>query len=158
MAEKSTFSSIKKGIKSALSLKDFFQTMKGFWGVFSWALICDGLSIIPWVGLIFAFLGYASIWLTLEIKGVSASPIGSSKRAAATAAEWIAGAFGFGIVPGISVWTYFAISEHKAELVESQQKEQATAAKIAEKGSKVAGRIEPVKSRHKTSAYMKDAA
>jgi|AntRauTorcE11897_2_1112592.scaffolds.fasta_scaffold25099_2 hypothetical protein len=159
MAETGTWGKIKEGAKVAGSLRNGWATTAGFRGVITWAVICDLLSSIPWVGLIFTGLGYSSIWLTLEIKGVSAGLFGSTKRMASFAAEWIAGAFGFGIVPGITAWTYFCIAEHKAEQQEEEPEENNNEKAKESQGGKASGQIEPQKKqRQKRSAYMKDAA
>lgn len=163
MAEKGAWGKAKEVLQAVASVKNFHETIRGYYGVFVWATICDGFSSLPWVGLIFSGLGYGSIWMYLEMNGVSASPIGSSKRMAATAAEWVAGIFGLGIVPGITIWTYFAIAEHKGELANARnlkapsatemkqtQQELAQAALQEREGGKQA---EQSKDQRKRSAY-----
>ena len=94
-----------------------WQATQGNRGVLASAVIFDLLSAIPWVGMIFSFLGYLTIWLVLEIKGISASLFsrGASKKIAAIAGEFIAGVFGFGIVPGITVWAFFTVTDDEVK-------------------------------------------
>lgn len=106
----------KQDIKAAFGIWSTISDHKGMMGV---ALTFDALSAIPWGGIIFSFLGYATLWLWMEMEGMKPGFGGETKQIAKKAAsftgEFIAGALGFGIVPGISMWAFFVIAEHKAE-------------------------------------------
>lgn len=165
MADKGTWGKAKEALQAAASIKNFREVMRGFWGVFVWASICDGFSSIPYIGLVFSAIGYGTIWLYLEMKGVSASPFGSTKKMSSFTAEWIAGAIGLSIVPGVTIWTYFCIEEYKAgqkipreelgDMEKSTKETQEKLAKDALNDQEGGRQAEPSKERRNKSAYMK---
>lgn len=94
--------------------KEGWRSTEGFRGVLFIAVFFDILSAIPWVGILFSGLGYGIIWMWLEMRGVKASLFtGDTKKLASTAAEFVGGAVGLGIIPGITMWSFFTIVEHK---------------------------------------------
>ncbi|MEX2514565.1 MAG: hypothetical protein WD335_00320 [Candidatus Paceibacterota bacterium] len=149
---------LKSAVKTGLG---WWAKTEGYRGHLFVALVFDLLSMIPWVGMIFSFLGYAILWLWFEMGGINPSLFSGrkkAKKAASFISEWLFGLIGLGIFPGIMMWTYFAVSEHKEEQVEKQE---ATMKQVQEKLVKQSQesnrRIQEVnthKRRAKTSAYQ----
>lgn len=111
--------------ESQKKIKGIWKRTKGYRGLLFTALIFDTFSAIPWVGLIFSFMGYLTLWLWMQMKGMSP---GFSKKARHNAKkfgsvlfEGGAGAIGFGIVPGILLWAYFVINEDVEDKAENHQ-------------------------------------
>lgn len=138
-------------------MKGGLQSTKGFRGVLVVAIIFDLLSAIPWVGMLFSGLGYGSLWLWLEMRGANPSLFsGDMKKLASTAAEFVAGAFGLGIVPGITMWAYFAVAEYKQKEAQERKAERKAIEKAQKQMAKQQKRRaqEINKQRAKTSAYF----
>lgn len=136
------------------------KSTKGFRGVLTVAIIFDLLSAIPWVGIVFSGLGYGSLWLWLKTKGADPGLFsGDMKKLASTAAEFIAGVFGFGIVPGITMWAYFAVIEYKQKQAEERKAEMRAIKKAQKQMAKQQRRQnerlkQANRQRVKTSAYF----
>jgi len=136
--------------------KETFKAAKGFWSstkgyrdYLSVAFIFDLLSMIPWVGMIFSFLGYATLWLWFEMNGINPSLFSGKKKAKKAASfffEWMLGIIGFGIYPGIVMWAYYAISEHTDSI---NQEKLSLVTHSQSKASDEVGKSQRVK----TSAY-----
>lgn len=151
-------------------MKDTWKKAKGYWRrtegyrfMLFVALIFDLLSAIPWVGMIFSFLGYATLWLWMEIEGMSPGfskkARHNAKKAVSFAGEFIAGVLGFGLVPGILFWTYFIISEHSEKMAEEEvQQMREVQKKLAKQQQLMEQRVEErnkqIQQRNKRSAYM----
>lgn len=124
------------------------------------AILFDVLSAIPWVGLIFSGLGYGTLYLWFKIGGIDAGLFsGDVKKLAATAAEFVGGAVGLGIVPGITMWAFFSIigreEEPSVEINEEGMEE--TQEKLANQSLKRQERVRQEnqrRERSKTSAYQ----
>lgn len=152
---------VKKTVKKA---KGYWKRTEGYRSMLFVALIFDLLSAIPWVGMIFSFVGYATLWLWMEIDGMSP---GFSKKArhnakkiGSVAGEFIAGTLGFGIVPGILIWAYFVIAEHSQEVAEKEQRQlKATQKKLVKQKQHMDEQVregnKKIQSRTNTSAYIK---
>lgn len=100
-----------------------WQNTKGFRGMLFTALVFDVFSAVPWIGIIFSGLGYATIYMWMMMRGVNSSLFsGDTKKLASTAAEFVGGAVGLGIIPGITMWTFFSIAEHTAKQAAESKK------------------------------------
>lgn len=135
----------------------FWDKTKGYRGHLFVAFIFDLLSMIPWVGMIFSFLGYATLWLWFEIDGINPSLFSGrkkAKKAASFVGEWIAGVLGFGIVPGIMMWAYFAASEHAETESENKQAALEKIQKELKTRNRQANKVNRQKRRVQTSAYQ----
>jgi hypothetical protein len=137
---------LKSAAKTGLG---WWAKTQGYRGHLFTAFIFDLLSIIPYVGMIFTFLGYATLWLWFEIDGVNPSIVSGRKKikkAASFFGEWLLGLTGLGIYPGITMWAYYAISEHTDSI---NQEKLSLVTHSQSKASDEVGKSQRVK----TSAY-----
>lgn len=142
--------------------KGYWQRTEGYRFMLLVAGIFDTLSAIPWVGMIFSFLGYATLWLWMEMEGMSPGfskkARHNAKKAGSIGVEFMAGLFGFGIIPGIVIWAYFVISEHSEEEIENKQRQmREVQKKLAKESQRMNRQIEngnrKIQQRSKRSAY-----
>ena len=142
---------LKSAAKTGLG---WWAKTQGYRGHLFTAFIFDLLSIIPYVGMIFTFLGYATLWLWFEIDGVNPSIVSGRKKikkAASFFGEWLLGLTGLGIYPGITMWAYYAVSEEADEQVENKSE---TLKKSAHKPRDQNKEDDQSSRRVRTSAYQ----
>jgi hypothetical protein len=154
---------LKSAAKTGLG---WWAKTQGYRGHLFTAFIFDLLSIIPYVGMIFTFLGYATLWLWFEIDGVNPSIVSGRKKikkAASFFGEWLLGLTGLGIYPGITMWAYYAVSEEADEQATEKADQERENTKEAQ--NKLAKQRQPMtnkaqrenrrpKRRRKTSVYQ----
>lgn len=151
---------VKETLKKA---KGFWQRTEGYRLMLLVAGIFDLLSAIPWVGMIFSFLGYATLWLWMEMEGMSPGfskkARQNAKKAGSIFMETVFGVAGAGAVPFIVIWAYFIISEHSQEVAEKKREQmKATQKKLVQQKQQMDKQVKKgnkrIQRRSKRSAYM----
>lgn len=146
-------------VESAVKgVSKIWPTVRDRPGMIGAAVVFDVLSAIPVAGVLFSGLGYATLWLWMEIEGMKPGFSGDlrqiAKKAGSIIAEITTSAIGFGFVPGIAIWAFFVIAEHKAETDENAAISQEEIDKTKEQFSSDKDKQPKQKQRTKTSAYF----